>query len=115
MLFLGPNNSKLKKALSVQPVNERLARVEITRSGKNALDFHIAYYLGKLASEDPRGCFYIISKDKGFDLLIRHLQCLHISISRLKSIEAMPCLQPLKKTNASEGRPDESVFRASLS
>lgn len=60
ILFLGPNNSKLKKALTTQPVHERLERIDMAGSGKNALDFHIAYYLGRLASENPRGHFHII-------------------------------------------------------
>jgi hypothetical protein len=108
ILFLGPNNSKLKKALRTQVVHERLERIDMAGSGKNALDFHIAYYVGKLASEDPSGRFHIISKDKGFDLLIRHLQTRHISIARLKSIEAMSVLQSKKNPNTPRAIADEN-------
>jgi hypothetical protein len=110
ILFLGPNNSKLKKALSTQPVDERLECIEMAGSGKNALDFHIAYYLGKLSSEDPSRRFYIISKDRGFDPLIRHVQSLHISISRLKSIEAITGTQPRKLPTAASDVTDEKKY-----
>lgn len=41
----------------------------IEGTGKNALDFHIAYYLGVRSSEE-NVVHYILSKDKGYDPLI---------------------------------------------
>jgi hypothetical protein len=55
-------------------------------SGKNALDFHIAYYVGKYAEIDPKGTFRIISKDKGFDPLIEHLRAADIDCSRIENL-----------------------------
>jgi PIN domain-containing protein len=37
------------------------------------LDYHIAYYIGKLSASHPDAHFHIISKAKGFDPLIKHL------------------------------------------
>lgn len=59
--------------------------------GSNALDFYIAYYLGILSEKDPLGFFHIISKDTGFDPLIKHLKAIKILSSRSASIEEMPC------------------------
>jgi hypothetical protein len=56
--------------------------VRLTSRGKNALDFALAYYLGQAAAADPKGCFHIVSKDKGFDPLIEHLQSKHIHARR---------------------------------
>ena len=72
---------------------------EVSRSlqdGSNALDFHIAYYLGALAKEDPAGFFHITSKDTGFDPLIKHLKARKIFSSRSESIEEMPCFAQLE-------------------
>ena len=41
--------------------------VKISGNGKNALDFHLAYYVGELATNDPEVYFHVISKDTGFD------------------------------------------------
>jgi hypothetical protein len=55
-------------------------------SGKNALDFHIAYYLGKYAETDPRGVFRIVSKDKGFDPLVEHMRAAGIDCARAENL-----------------------------
>jgi hypothetical protein len=101
-IFLGQNNTKLEKevVLAMQQLQDRLKLVDMAGSGKNALDFHIAYYLGSLAREDPNGFFHIISRDKGFDPLIEHLRAKHVFVARSESIEAMPCLK-LKKAKTS--------------
>ncbi len=56
--------------------------IRLTSSGKNALDFALAYYLGCAATADPHGFFHIISKDKGFDPLVEHLQSRHLRVRR---------------------------------
>ena len=43
--------------------------VRLTASGRNALDFTLAYYVGRAVEADPTGIFHIISKDKGYDPL----------------------------------------------
>src|SRR3954469_8941033 len=108
-IFLGQNNNKVKKevVLAMQQLRDRLEIIDMPGSGKNALDFHIAYYLGSLAKEDPLGFFHIISGDTGFDPLIEHLRSKHMFAVRSESIEAMPCLQPPKKPKASQNNPNK--------
>lgn len=92
-VFLGPNNTKLpvELVLAMQELGERAEYIVLETSGRNALDFHIAYYLGVLASIEPSGFFHIISKDTGFDPLIEHLKSKKIFAARSASIEEMPC------------------------
>jgi hypothetical protein len=59
---------------------------KIEGSGVNALDFHIAYYIGRLAAENPGAEFHVISKDRGFDPLIKHLMAQKILCQRSTSI-----------------------------
>ena len=75
-VFLGPNNTRLEVpfVLAIQEFRERAVLITMKARGANALDFHIAYYLGLLAKGDPTGFFHIISKDTGFDPLIEHLK-----------------------------------------
>jgi len=75
-LLLGARQKKLDAAL-VEKLIENAASVQLVRltsSGKNALDFAVAYYLGKAVNADPSAFFHIVSKDKGFDPLIKHLK-----------------------------------------
>jgi len=83
-LFLGAKNTKLDVTL-VEKLLEHAASVQLVRltsSGKNALDFTLAYYVGRAAITDPTGYFHIISKDAGFDPLIQHLKSRHIRARR---------------------------------
>lgn len=101
-VFLGPKNSKLPTELVVamQRMGERGDYVVLETSSPNALDFHIAYYLGRLALEEPTSFFHIISADKGFDPLLKHLKGKGIFAVRSESIEAMPCFKALPALEA---------------
>lgn len=101
-VFLGPKNPKLPVDLVVamQKLGDRADYIVLETSGSNALDFHIAYYLGILSEKDPLGFFHIISKDTGFDPLIQHLKSRKILSARSPSIEDMPCFnQVIANTN----------------
>lgn len=75
-VFLGENQTKLPVSIVsvLQSMGERAEYVQISGKGSNALDFHIAYYIGKLAAAQPTACFHIVSKDTGFDPLIQYLK-----------------------------------------
>lgn len=92
-VFLGPNNSKLPTDLvtAIHRLHDRAEYIQMDTPGANALDFHITYYLGVLSAADPVGYYHIISKDKGFDPLIKHLKSKGLTVVRSESIEQMPC------------------------
>ena len=68
---------------AVQALGERGKFVRISGNGKNALDFHIAYYLGKFSERDPQGRFLLVSGDSGYDPLISHLSAKGIAARRI--------------------------------
>ncbi len=98
LLFLGPNNTKLpvELVIAMQNLGDRAKYVTLDTPGNNALDFHIAFYLGNIAASDPTAFLHIISKDTGFDSLIQHLKLKKIFCVRSKSIETMPCFNTTK-------------------
>ncbi|MCB1615494.1 MAG: hypothetical protein KDI30_05720 [Pseudomonadales bacterium] len=98
-VFLGPKNSKLATefVLAMKALGERGDFIVLDAGGANALDFHIAYYLGKLAELDSSAAFYVISKDKGFDPLIAHLNKNGIACERAVAIDDMSCFGHLPK------------------
>ena len=98
-VFIGANQTKVPRhvAVAMQAIGERAQYVEIDGSGPNALDFHIAYYLGELSAADPAGSFHVISKDKGFDPLIRHLKGKQIRVRRETDLAEIPNLRIPKK------------------
>lgn len=92
-VFLGLKNNSISADLAIEMHERSDLRqyIRLEASGPNALDFHITYYLGKLAAADPGGAFYIISKDTGFDSLIAHIKQRNVDCSRAVSIDALSC------------------------
>lgn len=87
-IFAGENqkNFSFEMLESVGKLGNKAKPVRMQGSGNNALDFHIAYYVGKYAEIDPKGKFRIVSKDKGFDPLIKHLLDAGIDCKRVETL-----------------------------
>jgi len=95
ILFVGANQSKLPFEVVevLQRAGSRAEYVKMAGNGPNALDFHIAFYIGQLAAADPKAFFHIISKDKGFDPLIQHLKSKKIFAGRVAAIADIPLVK----------------------
>ena len=103
VVFVGANQKiHASTANAVQPLGSNGRYIQIASNGRNALDFHIAYYIGRLSADDPNAYFHIISKDKGFDPLIEHLRNEKIFCSRSPSILEIPLFKPTPKQLATE-------------
>ena len=107
-VFLGKSNTKLATdvVLAMKRLGHRGHYVQLGISGKNALDFHIAYYLGRLAIADPVAVYYVISKDTGFDPLLQHMRDTRIRCERVPTIGQMSCFQPVEKPVAVKETPE---------
>jgi hypothetical protein len=95
LLFVGAHQSKvpLELATALQRLGNRAQYVKIAGSGRNALDFHIAYYMGELVARHPNAYFHIISKDTGFDPLIQHLKSRKILCCRSPKVDDIPLMK----------------------
>ena len=74
-LFLGVNHKMLPISLvqSLLRFGERVHLVQLQRTGKNALDFYLSYYLGQITATDPSAQIGILSRDGGYDVLVEHI------------------------------------------
>lgn len=91
MLFLGQNQNKVSVELTraLQPFGTDVGYVSISGNGPNAVDFHIAFYIGHMAENHPGAKFIIVSSDTGFDPLVRHLTgTLKIGCRRIEALPA---------------------------
>lgn len=104
IVFVGANQAKVPfdLALAMQTLGDRAEYVKINGSGKNALDFHIAFYIGELAAKDSTASFHIISKDTGFDPLIKHLKNRKIQVQRQRDLGEIPALRVSSATSDDE-------------
>ena len=110
VIFVGANQTKIpiELATSMQKLGHDGTYVVINGSGKNALDFHLTFYLGKLYEKDPNGYFHIISKDTGFDILIKHLKEKKVLINRCEDISDV-CHQKSSQANCDSYSVDEKI------
>lgn len=97
IVFVGPHQTKIafEKAAALQRMGANAEYVRLSGGGPNALDFHIAYYLGQLTEKDPTAYFHVISKDTGFDPLVKHLKERKIRVCRVRAIGEIPLLKPV--------------------
>jgi hypothetical protein len=95
-VFLGANQARIPVALAaaLQGLGANAEYVLLDSSGSNALDFHIAYYVGLLSAQDTAAFFHIISRDAGFDPLLRHLKAKGVLAQRSTSIASIPYFKP---------------------
>lgn len=87
-IFVGQSQNKIPLELvqATQRFGHRVEWIKIDGSGSNALDFHIAFYLGRFSKDVGSGCFLVLSKDKGFDPLIKYINKNQISCQRIQSL-----------------------------
>lgn len=104
LVFVGATQTKVPfdLASAMQALGDSAQYIKISGSGKNALDFHIAYYLGELAAKDSGAFFHIISRDTGFDPLIKHLKSKKIKVQRERDLAEIPVLRISTATSNDE-------------
>ena len=100
-VFVGANQAKVTYDLAsaMQKLGDNAKYIKIAGNGPNALDFHIAYYIGEISSQNPNAHFHIISKDTGFDPLIKHLKARNIKVQREKDLAEIPVLRIANTTS----------------
>ncbi len=97
----------LKEALKL---GTRFVPIDIEGQGKNALDFHIAYYLGEYLKAAPDADCVILSRDKGFDPLVRHLTARGFKVRRVGALaEAFVAPSPTPSAALGPARAKRSV------
>ncbi|MEW4487040.1 PIN domain-containing protein [Thalassoglobus sp. JC818] len=95
IVFVGATQKKISIEFvqSMQEFGDAAQYITISGAGANALDFHIAFYVGELASQYPKAHFHIISRDTGFDPLVTHLKGRKLRVARRRELSEIPELR----------------------
>ena len=119
-VFIGAKQSKISVdlATTLQSFGQKGHYIKVTGIGSDALDFHIAYYIGELGAkyvgeskskkdgnvdaEVAGAWFHIISKDKGFDPLIDYLKTRGLNVARRELITDIPLFRISNKASSQE-------------
>lgn len=90
-IFIGASQARVPTVLFQQAL-ERGGETKVERidgAASNALDFHIAFYLGEYFAQRPTAKYVILSGDKGFDPLLRHLSARGCSCRRITTLSQL--------------------------
>src|SRR5437868_1686955 len=74
-------------------LGEQVSIVDISRPGKNSLDFHLVLYLGYLVGRhEPNARFVIVAEDGDYDPAIVHARSKGRKVERVESLSAVPVI-----------------------
>lgn len=95
LVFIGPHQTKLPFSVveAVQKLGERAEYVKVSKQGADALDMHIAFYLGRISREIDDVYFHVIAKDRDYDPLVAHLKALKIGAAKWHDLASIPILK----------------------
>lgn len=91
IVFVGAMQNPPKAARKLTTAH-RFARVDFQKiegAGKNALDFHIAFQLGRTIEVAPATECFVLSRDKGFDPLLSHLNKNGLKCQRISCLSEL--------------------------
>jgi len=88
IIFVGANQKSVPIELvtNAQKLGTRVEWQKVDGVGSNALDFFIACQLGRIAEKSPKIHCIVLSKDKGFDPLLKYLNKNGLKCKRINSL-----------------------------
>lgn len=112
-IIVGENQTRLPIELvqKTQPFGNAVQWIRVNGKGRNALDFFIAFFLGKDVAENKEKTFIIYSKDTGYDPLINHLKKSGIKAMRIVSFQELSQNKAIKIDEAGIKKVKESLIK----
>jgi hypothetical protein len=108
-IFRGPSQKKYDAefAESLLPLGSRVRVIRCEKSGRNALDMHIAFQLGRLIGEPAAAGssdvdFVVVSRDTDYDPLLQHVRAIGYTASRAAGVRAALGAAPAAKAGAAK-------------
>lgn len=105
-IFYGANqkSAPLDLTTRLQYRGSRVQWLGVQGSGRNALDFQLAFHIGRVLERKEASEFIILSKDKGYDPLVMHIGSLGVPCRRVASVSEIheaPAAPAVKVTQSS--------------
>ncbi len=80
-VFHGPHQRKVAQRFSSFGAN--VTAVPISKTGKNALDFHLSFYMGYIASRNQASAMVVVANDKGYEPMLEHARAMGFAVRQL--------------------------------
>lgn len=80
-VFHGPHQKKVAERFA--SYGDGAVAVPISQTGKNALDFHLSFYMGYIASRHPDARMVVVANDQGYSPMLVHAQAMGFAVRQL--------------------------------
>ena len=87
-VFHGPQQRKIEERFA--SFGAGVTAVPISKSGKNALDFHLSFYMGYIASKNPASAMVVVANDKGYEPMLEHAKAMGFVVRRQSHGQVKP-------------------------
>ncbi len=95
-VFHGPHQRQVEERFA--SFGADVTAVPISKTGKNALDFHLSFYMGYIASRNQASAMVVVANDKGYEPMLEHARSMgfvarqvgHGSARPAPSVKATP-------------------------
>jgi len=79
-VFHGPHQREVEKRFA--SFGSGATAVPISKTGKNALDFHLSFYMGYIASRNHESPMVVVANDKGYEPMLEHARTMGFAVRR---------------------------------
>jgi len=80
-VFHGPHQRQIEQRFPSFGANA--TAVPISKTGKNALDFHLSFYMGYIASRNQASAMVVVANDKGYEPMLEHARSMGFVVSQV--------------------------------
>lgn len=87
-VFHGPHQRQVEQRFASFGANA--TAVPISKTGKNALDFHLSFYMGYIASRNPASAMVVVANDKGYEPMLAHARAMGFAVRQQGHGQAKP-------------------------
>ena len=77
-VFHGPHQKHVEQRFA--SFGEGMTPVPISKTGKNALDFHLSFYMGYIASRNQQAKIVVVANDKGYEPMLEHAKAMGFAV-----------------------------------
>lgn len=107
-VFHGPHQRDVEKRFA--SFGTGATTVPISKTGKNALDFHLSFYMGYIASRNPDSPMVVVANDKGYEPMLEHAKAMGFVVRRQShgAVKA-PAKEAVAKKVAAKKAPAKKV------
>lgn len=110
-VFHGPHQRQVEERFA--SFGADATAVPISKTGKNALDFHLSFYMGYIASRNQASAMVVVANDKGYEPMLKHARSMGFVVRQVGhgqarpavAVKAPPAKPAAKKAPAKKGAP----------